>query len=578
MSKSTTSYDALSKMIRGLWTFVPQGGSLPADVWNKRHRFLLGLTWLYAVVIALVGPVVGYTWELSLTAPFRDGTVLHTVAEGLIVAVFALLASWKGTRRAVRASLVGFGLISSSAILVHLSGGYIELHFHFFVMLVFLALYQDWVPYTLAIVYVAIHHGVVGVLWPQDVYNHAAAFNAPWTWAGIHAFFVLWACVGSMIAWRFNETAFARNKLILDVAGDGIYGLDAEGKITFVNLAAARMLGSDVKDIIGKPMDEVVVHTTTDGSPLPDGTSPILLTVQDGTACRVTNEIFCRKDGTSFPVDYVSNPIFERDQLTGAVVAFRDVTHRKRTEQELAKKAEELARSNAELQHFAYIASHDLQEPLRMVASYVQLLARRYKGKLDADADEFIAFAVDGATRMRTLIDALLAYSRVETKGKEFEPIDCEAILDGTLSTLQAAIEESQAVVTRDPLPTVMADPTQLDQLFQNLIGNGIKFRGVEPPRIHVSSERNGKEWIFSVRDHGIGIDPQYADRIFVMFQRLHTKGEYPGTGIGLAVCKKIVERHGGRIWVESQPGQGAIFYFTVPQVKPKREEERVWV
>ena len=577
MSKSTTSYDALSKMIRGLWTFVPQGGSLPADVWNKRHRFLLGLTWFHAVVIALVGPVVGYTWELSLRAPFRDGTVLHTVAEGLIVAVFAALASWKGTRRAVRASLVGFGLISSSAILVHLSGGYIELHFHFFVMLVFLALYQDWVPYTLAIVYVAIHHGVVGVLWPQDVYNHAAAFNAPWTWAGIHAFFVLWACVGSMIAWRFNETAFARNKLILDVAGDGIYGLDAEGKITFVNLAAARMLGSDVKDIIGKPMDEVVVHTTTDGSPLPDGTSPILLTVQDGTACRVTNEIFCRKDGTSFPVDYVSNPIFERDQLTGAVVAFRDVTHRKRTEQELAKKAEELARSNAELQHFAYIASHDLQEPLRMVASYVQLLARRYKGKLDADADEFIAFAVDGAARMRTLIDALLAYSRVETKGKEFEPIDCEAVLDSTLSTLQAAIEESQAVVSRDPLPTVMADPTQLDQLFQNLIGNGIKFRGVEPPRIHVSSERNGKEWIFSVRDHGIGIDPQYADRIFVMFQRLHTKGEYPGTGIGLAVCKKIVERHGGRIWVESQPGQGATFYFTVPQVKPKREEERVW-
>jgi len=245
--------------------------------------------------------------------------------------------------------------------------------------------------------------------------------------------------------------------------------------------------------------------------------------------------------------------------------------------QELSKKAEELAHSNAELQHFLYVGSHDLQEPLRMVASYVQLLARRYKGKLDADADEFIAFAVDGATRMKALINALLAYSRVETKGKEFESTDCEAILDSTLSTLQAAIEESQAVVSRDPLPTVMADPTQLDQLFQNLIGNGIKFRGVEPPRIHVSSERNGKEWIFSVRDHGIGIDPQYADRIFVMFQRLHTKGEYPGTGIGLAVCKKIVERHGGRIWVESQPGQGAIFYFTVPQVKPKREEERVW-
>ena len=179
MSKSTTSYDALSKMIRGLWTFVPQGGSLPADVWNKRHRFLLGLTWFHAVVIALVGPVVGYTWELSLRAPFRDGTVLHTVAEGLIVAVFAALASWKGTRRAVRASLVGFGLISSSAILVHLSGGYIELHFHFFVMLVFLALYQDWVPYGLTVLYIAIHHNVLGVIWPKEVYNHPAAINAP---------------------------------------------------------------------------------------------------------------------------------------------------------------------------------------------------------------------------------------------------------------------------------------------------------------------------------------------------------------------------------------------------------------
>ena len=218
------------------------------------------------------------------------------------------------------------------------------------------------------------------------------------------------------------------------------------------------------------------------------------------------------------------------------------------------------------LQHFAYIASHDLQEPLRMVASYVQLLARRYQGKLDADADEFIGFAVDGATRMQTLINALLAYSRVGTQAKEFAPTDCEAILDGTLAGLKKTIEENGAVITRDPLPTVMGDGTQLGQLFQNLIGNGIKFRGAAPPRIHVSSRRNGKGWVFSVRDHGIGIDPQYAERIFVMFQRLHTKGEYPGTGIGLAVCKKIIERHGGQIWIESQPGEGATFHFTIPQ------------
>src|SRR5437899_3317478 len=234
MPVSTTKRISLANLARRLWLQLPAGGSLPLDVWNRRHRFLVGLTWFHSIVIAFVGPIAGYSWELSLSAPFRDGTVLHTVAEGLVVAVFAVLANWQGASRAVRASLVGFGLISSSAILVHLSGGYIELHFHFFVMLVFLALYQDWVPYTLAIVYVAIHHGVVGVLWPQDVYNHAAAFNAPWTWAGIHAFFVLWACVGSMIEWRFIVTAFARYKLILDDACDGSFGLEALGKIKFI--------------------------------------------------------------------------------------------------------------------------------------------------------------------------------------------------------------------------------------------------------------------------------------------------------------------------------------------------------
>ena len=212
MSPGTTEHVPFAAVMKRLWSLLPAGGTLSADVWNKRHRFLLGLTWLHAVVIALVGPVVGYTWELSLTAPFRDGTVLHTVAEGLIVAVFAALASWKGTRRAVRASLVGFGLISSSAILVHLSGGYIELHFHFFVMLVFLALYQDWVPYGLAVLYVAVHHGVVGVIWPREVYNHPAAINAPWTWAGIHAFFLLWSCLGSIIAWRLHEAAILCTK------------------------------------------------------------------------------------------------------------------------------------------------------------------------------------------------------------------------------------------------------------------------------------------------------------------------------------------------------------------------------
>ncbi len=239
---------------------------------------------------------------------------------------------------------------------------------------------------------------------------------------------------------------------------------------------------------------------------------------------------------------------------------------RKRAEEALKEKTEELARSNRELEQFAYVASHDLQEPLRTVTSYVQLLARRYKGKLDSDADEFIGFAEGGATRMWHLINALLTYSRVGTNGKELGPTDCETVLRLSLDNLKVAVEENGALVTHDPLPTVTANTPQLIQLFQNLIENAIKFRGDEPPRVHVSASRNGSGWTFSVRDNGIGIAPEYTERIFTIFQRLHSREKYAGTGIGLALCQKIVERHGGCIWVESQAGEGATFYFTLPK------------
>lgn len=238
---------------------------------------------------------------------------------------------------------------------------------------------------------------------------------------------------------------------------------------------------------------------------------------------------------------------------------------KQQAEAKLKQTVTDLERSNTELEQFVYVASHDLQEPLRMVSSYVQLLARRYKGRLDDDADDFIAFAVDGARYMQTLINDLLTCSRVGTRGKPFEPADCEAVLEQTLTNLQIVIEDSGAVVTHDVLPTVMADGSQLVQLFQNLIDNAIKFRGGEPPRIHISAEQKGDEWIFSVRDNGIGIDPEFFERIFIIFQRLHGVNEHSGTGIGLAICKKIVERHDGRIRVESEPGKGSVFYFTIP-------------
>jgi PAS domain S-box-containing protein len=245
-----------------------------------------------------------------------------------------------------------------------------------------------------------------------------------------------------------------------------------------------------------------------------------------------------------------------------------DIEDLKRSEEALRMITADLARSNADLEQFAYVASHDLQEPLRMVASFTQLLGQRYKGQLDADADEFIGYAVDGARRMQALVNDLLYYSRVGTRGKELVAVDFEQVLQMVLTNLQARLEESGGQVTHDPLPTVMGDETQLWQVLQNLVGNALKFHSSEPPRVHVSAQEIEGEWRFSVRDNGIGIEPQFAKRIFLVFQRLHSRAEYPGTGLGLAIAKKILERQGGRIWMESEPGKGSTFYFSLPKIR----------
>jgi len=265
---------------------------------------------------------------------------------------------------------------------------------------------------------------------------------------------------------------------------------------------------------------------------------------------------------------YLTEPV-QPEELIATIKAFtrlRQVEEKlQKANAELERQAAELRRSNEELQQFAYIASHDLQEPLRMVTSYVQLLAKRYRGGLDAETQEFIGYAVEGAARMQDLITDLLNYARMQTTGQPFAMTNCQDVLERVLLVLRMKIEETQAIVTHDVLPTVLADAMQLGQLFQNLISNALKFHGEQPPRVHISANPQGKHWVFKVQDHGIGIAPQFAERIFAVFQRLHTRKEFPGTGIGLAICKKIVERHGGRIWVESELGKGSTFYFTLP-------------
>lgn len=259
---------------------------------------------------------------------------------------------------------------------------------------------------------------------------------------------------------------------------------------------------------------------------------------------------------------YRSQPIQSGRFAGGRLNLYYDITTRKRAEQDLA---DALEMSNAELERFAYIASHDLREPLRMVTSYLQLLERLYGDELDSDAQEFIDYAVDGADRMQAMVDGLLEYSRIDTDGGEFESTDMETVLDQAAANLDVAIEESDAEITSDSLPTVSGTETHLIQVFQNLIGNAIKYTDEEPPRIHVGAEKREDEWIFAVEDNGIGIDPDNADQIFEIFNRLHHTDENSGTGLGLALCKKVIRRHGGRIWVDSEPGEGATFSFTIP-------------
>jgi PAS domain S-box-containing protein len=339
----------------------------------------------------------------------------------------------------------------------------------------------------------------------------------------------------------------------------GIAIAEADGRIALANDYYLNILGVNRQDFLDDKVDWR--KFTPPEWLLAD--EKALRELGERGICEPYEKEYVRADGTRVPV-YIADAMLPgpEEQIAAFIL---DISARKRAEADILRITEELRRSNAELEQFAYVASHDLQEPLRMVASYTKLLQKRYQGRLDADADEFIHYVVDGATRMQQLINSLLDYSRVGTRGRDFVSTPSEKIIQEALANLEVAIEESGAKITCDLLPTVSADATQLTQLFQNLIGNAIRFRSEKPPEIHISAAHRDDNWLFSVRDNGIGMESQYFDRIFVIFQRLHTRAEYAGTGIGLAICKKIVERHGGRIWVESELDKGSTFFFTLP-------------
>lgn len=359
----------------------------------------------------------------------------------------------------------------------------------------------------------------------------------------------------------YEEELALRNRSI-NSATNGILIVDArqpDMPTVYCNAAFKKITGYDPEEVLGRNCR--FLQGTDQQQP---GLETIRQAVRQGTEAKAELRNY-RKDGSLFWNELYIAPVKDQQgRLTHFIGIQTDVTQRKQQETELVDKTRELAQSNAELQQFAYVASHDLQEPLRMVASYTQLLDKRYRGKLDQDADEFIGYAVDGATRMQGLIRDLLEYSRVGSENKSFEQTDCEVVLEQVRYNLSASIREHQAEVAHDPLPTVQVNPTHLTQVFQNLIGNALKFQADAPAKIHVGARALTDGWEFSVRDNGIGIQIDQLNRIFSIFQRLHGEGEYPGTGIGLAICKRIVEKYGGTIRVESEPGKGSTFYFTL--------------
>jgi PAS domain S-box-containing protein len=385
--------------------------------------------------------------------------------------------------------------------------------------------------------------------------------------------------VGQYLGRRQAEAATyeseARFRSLTELSSDWYWEQDKELRFTLVSRGILDRTGIPPESFVGKRRWDADVNW------LPEGDWEEHKAVLAARGAFHDFECACvNQNGETHYLSISGMPVFDEEgDFAGYRGVGKDITMQRAAEaklraahEEVMRKARELIRSNDELQQFAYVASHDLQEPLRMISSYTQLLERRYGKQFDSDAREFMEFIVDGAARMKDLIEDLLAYSRVGTRGREFAPVEAEGALRKALANLRAAIESEGATVTHEKLPAVIADSTQLVQLLQNLIANAIKFHGPEAPRIHIGAAERETAWEFSVKDNGIGIEPQYFERIFMMFQRLHSKEEYPGTGIGLAICKKIIDRHGGKIRVESQPGMGSTFYFTLP----KRGEEQV--
>jgi PAS domain S-box-containing protein len=470
------------------------------------------------------------------------------------VAVWAVLAQLHLGGRRAQSLVVTIGLLSTSALIVHVSDGKPESYFHFFVMVAALSLYEDWVPFGAAVAFVLVQQGITAAIVDYD------RAESPWVWGLIHSAFIGALSIVLLVNWRASERSREAFRTAVESLEEGVVMVDADGRLVTANPSAARILGMEPQRVLlANGSDPEWSFVGGDGEPLAEGERPMRVTTATGRA-RIGVPLGLRRaDGTTRWLSVSTRAVEpHREGPFTVVVSFSDVTEERAA-------AEALERSNAELRQFAYVASHDLSEPLRMVSSYLGLLRRRYHGRLDPDADEFIEYAVDGAARMRSLIEALLAYSRAG-QGEDPVPVELGSVAADVLRSLAAALVEAGADIEIGDLPVVLGDRAQLEQLLQNLVANALKFREDGRARVWVTAEGSDETMVrIAIADGGIGIAGDQRERVFEMFGRLHDREAYEGTGIGLAICRKIVERHGGRIWIDDREGGGTVFRFTLP-------------
>ena len=542
----------LSTIAGWLRVRIPEGRPLPEAAWRRRHRGILVLLWAHVIGLAIFGVLAG-------------ARPLHVLEESAVVALMALLGGFERWGRKVGEIMACLGLLTSSGLLVHFSGGYIEMHFHFFVMVGLMALYQDWVPFLLAIAYVVVHHGLVGALEPMSVFNHPAAWANPWGWAALHGIFILAMSLVSLAAWRVSEAAHARGELILNSAGEGIVGVDTEGRTTFANAAAATMTGWGVGELVGRPLVDRL---------LAPAEAPPARAIGDLDRHTTGETVFRRKDGNTFPVEYVGAPVQERGTAAGAVVVFNDITRRKEGEEAL-RQTEQRLRQAQKMEAIGQLAggiAHDFNNLLTIILGRVDRVHRRVGEGSPLEAD--LELVASTATRAATLTRQLLAFSRNQVLQPRV--LDLNEVVRGTASMLRRLIGEHIRLVTVLPadLGAVRADPAQLEQVIMNLAVNArdampgggtltietANTRGDGSPGVD-SAERVR----LTVTDTGCGMDASVQAHLFEPF--FTTKEPGRGTGLGLATVYGIVEQHAGRIDVDSEVGRGTVFRVYLPRV-----------